>query len=708
MSALNQLSARIVSLTLVALACSCGKEPEPPKKIHTTYRVLSGASMGATGAAAQGLRHSEKFDAIGALGGPLDYALLLRTIDKFHTGGFCELSALQAIAAEDPAKLNDPAVIASCAKRPPTTTNEHSQDFNNWVFTTNGNFDRDRYSNLFTDLALAYGNLMYENPASPFAPPGVDPHRLRQPPLDFCTNPVRVKGLYNAEYNPTGSYDAITFCDGQPKLYYCRSTLERVDFCADPNNLKNPLPPTAERAFAEAQCQGKGGADIATNEGQPLFMLQHAGKVDPCRAPTKPLAVVLAIDINGNGRRDYGEPIFSNGYERFDDVGADGCPDAQEDGNGGCSASGATGDPNGDNFEPFANPLGTENDWVWQPGEPFRDDGLDGVPGTGDVGEGNGAYDVTSGRKRLLEHDPRTSLKQMTDAQRERFSLLVDGGFRDPFNFGLASKLLFGLLKSMRSTPVGEYRDYAEIPGMLDPRKNGYNPWNNKWGEVPNDLFVLYGKAQPTDQDRIDGEGDHVGTVRQALDRFDTLFNWSAARWPSLEKPKTPAVGSSLRERQKVTWYDSALLRGKREYGIQLPPGYDLPENAETRYPVLYMMPGYGTAVATFLQIGLIPDTYMTDTSVKLRPMIIVFPSGGCCFNHPASGARDCRESDDAGNLYINQLDWVRECNSGTFFVNRQGYVSGDEVPYGDALFELIDHVDQTYRTLPAEDRETR
>ena len=32
--------------------------------------------------------------------------------------------------------------------------------------------------------------------------------------------------------------------------------------------------------------------------------------------------IILAVDFNGNGRRDYGEPVINNGHERFDDVGA--------------------------------------------------------------------------------------------------------------------------------------------------------------------------------------------------------------------------------------------------------------------------------------------------------------------------------------------------------------------------------------------------
>ena len=48
--------------------------------------------------------------------------------------------------------------------------------------------------------------------------------------------------------------------------------------------------------------------------------------------------------------------------------------------------------------------------------------------------------------------------------------------------------------------------------------------------------------------------------------------------------------------------------------------------------------------------------------------------------------------------------EWERECHSGTFWVNRKGYTPNDGTLYGDALFELMEHIDSRYRTLrPAE-----
>ncbi|MFL5320904.1 MAG: hypothetical protein ACJ790_14675 [Myxococcaceae bacterium] len=700
------MNQRFLPLLLSAFVVACGApkkddSPPPAPKIHTSYRVVSGASMGAIGTGALTTMKPDAFDGSAMLGGTLDAALLLRSMDQFHLGSFCTLAELEAIKAQDPNKLNDPAAVTPCMKRPATIKWEHSQDFNHWVTTTNGgSFNRNMYLDIFEDLTLAYGNALYENPASPFAPPGVDALRIYQKPSDFCSKPTVVKGLRNAEYNPNGTYDSITFCDGQPEIWFCAGTNEIVDFCSDPANIASPLNATQETAFATSYCAAKGGAVKASKGEQPLMVLDNWGKVDACRLATRPFPVGLAVDLNGNGRRDYGEPIVNNGQERFSDFGTDGCEDSKEDGHGGCTGANASGDPNGDDYDADTNPNGTEKDWVFEPGEPFRDDGLDGVPGTGDFGEGNGQFDLSSGRRRLYERDMRTMYKGLDDTGKKRLNIYVDGGIRDVFNLGLMSKQFFGVVAKFAGDNAGSYRDFKAIPGMLD-RRGLFNPWLGNWRQAPKNISVMYGNETPSDQDRINGEGDHVGDSQQAVDRFATLFGWMASQWPTLAKPSTTG-GSDINSRLLTDqWFQSAALGAKRDYAIYLPPGYDAPENAETRYPVGFILHGYGMDPSGMAATAIIADPQMKS---GMRPMILVFPSGRCCFRKLSTGERDCRENDDNGNSIEGQAGYARECNSGSFFSNGQGYESQSGIKYGDSFFELMQEVDTKYRTLqPAE-----
>ncbi|MBL9039721.1 MAG: hypothetical protein JNG84_14485 [Archangium sp.] len=681
--------------------------PPPPAKLKTTYRVLSGASMGAIGATSLGMTHPDQVDAVAGLGGPLDAAFFNHMLDEFMMTGFCTREQLEAQLEADPSKLNDPAVIDQCARiATPGTKFELPNDFNHWHVTLQGGgFFRDTYWRMLNDLSLAFGNMMTENPASAFAPPGVDPQSVRVFAPDFCTNPTRVRQLYNDEYNPEGKYDAITFCDGEPTLFFCANTKERVNFCSDPANILNPLPVDQERAFADQYCQTKGGALVADEDNHGLYWLDHAGYRDPCRQPTKAQGMMLAFDYNRNGRRDYGEPVVNNSRERWSDVGIDGCANTSEDGKGGCLAapSSSGGDPNRDDYDTDTNPTGTERDWIWEPGEPYRDLGLDGVANTNDVGEGNGQYDMSTGRQSLTKYDVRTNYRAMDDAGRARLSVFVEGGVRDVFNLGLQGKHAYGGIKGVSPLPVGEYRQFVDLPGMLDRRRNAFNPWNNRWGLVPRNLLMFYGVEDATDQQRVDGDGDHVGTAEQAVNRFSVLFNWSAQTWPTLERPVTELGGTSASERQRVEWYQSAVLGAKWEYSVALPPGYDDPRNADKRYPVVYLLHGYGMEPEDFMATALVTDAYVTDTDVKFRPMIFVFPNGRCCWLK-ADGQRDCRENDDQGRNIDEGQGWVRECESGTFYVNRKGYTPNDQTRYGDAMFELFEHIDGKFRTMrPAE-----
>jgi hypothetical protein len=199
-----------------------------------------------------------------------------------------------------------------------------------------------------------------------------------------------------------------------------------------------------------------------------------------------------------------------------------------------------------------------------------------------------------------------------------------------------------------------------------------------------------------------------VGTPGQAIDRFEVVFNWAAAMWPNLPRPLTTMAGDPPEARQLVTSFDSKKLKAKWEYSIALPPGYNDPANKDARYPVVYLLHGYGMEPKGFMGTSLITDAFVTDTDVQLRPIIYVYPNGRCCWINSADGSRDCREADDNGDQITRPSTWARECNSGTFWINRSGYSADDQTLYGDALFELMDYVDATYRTLPAADVEAR
>ncbi|MCC6810961.1 MAG: hypothetical protein IT381_26260 [Deltaproteobacteria bacterium] len=623
----------------------------------TTYRLIGGVSMGAIGASALGFRHPMDFDGVAALGGPMDAAYLGRAIERQLFGGFCSRADLEAVVdAQGPLALNDPAALAHCmGPVPAELPNEHEQSFSHWYFSTSGGtFDRTAYIRMLSDLTLAFGNPLYHNDASPIAPPGVDPEVIRHPPKDICKAPIVVPAFYNKEYNADGRYDAITFCDGEEDpIYVCGTSGRAVDFCGEGAHV---VAKTDEAAFAARYC---GTEPVVTTKGDAFLPAYFAekGRYDPCREHTRLFPLALALDMNQNGRRDYGEPILMNAYERY------------EDRNG---------------------------NWIHDDGEPYEDFGLDGVAKTGDFGEGNGKYDMSPARLKIGAHDPRTRFNRWPDGLKQRLDLYADGGVRDVFNFGVQADVLFDAVQRARPNDTLIVREPKELTKSAD-----FDGTRVPWRKLPPNVLVHYGKDEPTLEEIADGDGGHVGTAEQVAQRFMLLVGWASSRWPAAETKETPSGGSGVGERMLERTYTSSALGADREYGIFLPPGYDAPGNDE-RYPVLYLLHGYGmqaTGANGMLMMSLIFDPFMADARYGMRKMIIVYVDGRCCFRHE-DGTRACTEKDDAGASHGSQAGWERECHQGSFYVDSSGYTPGDETPYERAFMELVTHVDESYRTL--------
>lgn len=701
------LHASFAAMLLVAFvtACTPAEKREEPMTRTYTFKALAGVSMGAIGAsfnAGFGDNH-EKIDALAALGGPVDVGYFLGGLERSQLGGFCPLSELERVAAEDAENgtnlLNDPTALTHCSGPVPGgVAYEVEQHFNGWYYeASGGDFNRDMYLDLFVDLSLAMGNPFYWNPKSPVFP---TPELSREAVTSaLCDEPLVLKNFYNKEYNPTGEYDVITFCDGEASsvLFCTNEDRTPVDYCSD-------LSPSQFCATLGATVASARRDDANTRD----IWFARRGKFDPCYTHTEPLALGVAVDINGNGRRDYNEPILINSRERYEDVGADGCPDEREDGKGGCCEAGVTNcatngqaDPNGDNFHLDDNPMGTENNRLWDEGEPFEDHGLDGVAGTGDFGEGNGRYDVGPNFQRFLDHDFRRRYLAMTEQERRSIDFYADGGIRDIFNFGLSADHLHSAMRVL--SPEDSFRfhsflDLPLLPGASHGR--GYSADKIDFTKVGRNVFIRYGEEDATLEQQWAGDGGHVGTTSQLIGRFLTYILWQGARWDVvLGEPDV----SMAEARQGVETYFSEVLGAQRSFGLALPPGYD--ENTDRRYPVLFLGHGYGMGLDDMLGMSLLFNELMSTG--RLREMIVVYPSGRCCYENPLDGKRDCRDRDDDGvsftqpNANLSRPAYVSECLRGNFYVNRQGYFTGDETRYGDAIFELMDHIDANYRTLP-------
>ncbi len=619
----------LTSLAIAGTFIACGDEPPPiddtPQKVERvetnefglitcspadadktcfTHRAIMGVSMGAHGAGALGFSRPELFDSVGMLGVPLvDWAYMLRLISRSHLGGFCPYETL--VANID--NLIDPALAPFCGPvegveklEPSGRLLEASQDFNHWFRGVEagrgGSFGRNTLRESFQDLTLAFGNAFTYNPDSPYLPPGVPREYLERSDADRCANPPILKGVLHKEYNPEGLYDVVVVCDTR------------------------------------------------TSEGE----------FDTTRPTEVSFEMMLAVDFNGNGRRDYAEPILQTVSERFSDTGLD---------------------PT-DDFDWQTNPTGKKGNWLYDEGEAYDDFGLDGLPDTGDFGEGNGKFDYNPNVLNYFVQNPRFLIENMDAGQLERLSIWADAGIRDFLMSAAGANWLFGALQGRVGHTVA--RDYTSFNSMSGGANFDFLQLDYSKEAMGQHAYVRYGNPDAREQDINRGDGNHVGPPDQLLHRFLTSIHFVQSRFyePDMSEQIDEELTDLIQEKQ----YRSEALGEDRPYGIVFPPGYHLPENAEKRYPVLYFLHGQGMESSSLLASAYLFFAYMGQSAVDntrrrqqsdWAKFILVFPDS------------KCRE---------------HECNTGNFNTNHQG-IDGNGFRFQDALWELMAHVETNFRT---------
>ncbi|HEY1585644.1 MAG TPA: hypothetical protein VGH63_08145, partial [Polyangia bacterium] len=604
---------------------------------HYTFRAVAGVSMGGFGSSVNFFLHPERYDAIGVMGadpGP-DMTYSLAMIHDFFFAGFCT-------AADGPNMIGQ---LCPPKRAPLADQGEVGSTFEALNYQAGEGvgltLSRSLYLRANRDLTRAMANAAYYNPDSPYLPPGVAASTLALTPADACATPTVLKNFYDARYNPTGQYDVITICDG--------------------------------------------------NDSDALGL----GKFDPSLPETDPAQILLAVDVNGNGKRDSGEPVIIQGYEPFDDVGTDGVADADEPGYDPV----ANPDPNGDDYHYLWNPTGTDNNWRYDEGEPYQDLGIDGVPmsvggcqaqsgvqNCYDYGEGNGKFDYAPGLQAWRNDDPRTNLEALAADDVARLDTWYDAGIRDFFNAQVSTNALMSALGAS-GAPVRLWDGFPAIVGDARSNENAFNANTVDWPSLGRHVYVRYGDPDVSEMTvENTGDGRHVGTAAQAVHRVQSLLFFLANRWPDGDRVIAPVDSANS---QIMGTFMSTSGR-MSPYEVLLPPGYTQPENASKTYPVAYFMHGYGMDPMGIGDIAAIAQNAMVDNrqtdKTRMPKFIIVLVDGKCRPGGDVSQAPLPAGGD--------------QCEEGTFYT---------EHPEGDAqeeteLMELEDYIDANYRTKPPAD----
>jgi hypothetical protein len=207
------------------------------------------------------------------------------------------------------------------------------------------------------------------------------------------------------------------------------------------------------------------------------------------------------------------------------------------------------------------------------------------------------------------------------------------------------------------------------------------------WDDVRGVVLSRYGHADPTAADIASGSGQHAGSMTDLQNRFLSALHFIASRWPEPElrrhvesdsadnaAPGTPACeieGScTLAFTSKSTGRSGPVV-------IALPPGYANKSLQGIRYPVVFILHGYGQDPTDLASTGpLLRDLMNTPDSgqdSRLAKAILVYVDGRC----RVTGGK-------------------AECSSGTFFADSPRPGGAEDETW---WLDLIDYIDQHYRT---------
>ncbi len=613
-------------------------EAGTPRTERFAYRAIIGISMGGNAAMSIGLSHPDLFDVTADLGGEpgpsMRYTLAM--IRDYLFGGFCT-------ADDEAAGRGAVGQLCLDQQRPARRDQfELTSDFEHMIYQDGSGVGltlrRDLYMKAARDLSRALSNPALYNPDHPYAPPGVDPAYFEQPAAQRCANPIVLADFFDREFNPDGSRAVITFCDG--------------------------------------------------NDGEALGL----GVLDPAVPATNPAEVLLAVDVDGDGRRDPGEPVITNAYEPFADVGADGVASAAEPGYDAASNP----DPAGDDHHYQRNPRGTEQNLDFDAGEPYQDVGLDGVAGTCqhgatppagvsrcyDVGEGDGVWTLSPNVTRWYENDVSTRLAALTQPQRDHVRMWFDAGIRDFLNASVSANAGAGIISGQFGLPLAVFDGFKVLGDTRS--ENTYDFTNVAWEDLPRNGYLRYGNPDASEADIALGDGRHVGSAVQLINRATSAFAWLDKQFPGGDRDDELGAGGILREQSFV-----APSSGRdTPYALFLPPGYDKPENAGRRYPVVYFLHGYGQEPDDLVSLSAAFEVYMLPSNLELadrfQKFIIVYVDGRCRPN------LDGVPVDPTGD----------RCERGTFYRDAP---LGGPAQMEQNLLDLVDHIDAMYRTKAPE-----
>jgi hypothetical protein len=366
---------------------------------------------------------------------------------------------------------------------------------------------------------------------------------------------------------------------------------------------QNARVPTTLLNFKDGELNPDGALPVITYE-------------DP--APGDWVEVLLALDRDGNGKRSRGEPILKQFHEPFTD----------RNGNG-----------------------------MFDPGEPFSDVGLDGVPGSGDYGEGGGMFTDNPNHDHFFAEDPLTRAEDLPFEILENLHLYIDAGTEDEFQFNLHAENFVQTLLD-RGLHVRIENGFPEnFPGIshFHERRVYVRYPGGHVGFNKENIGLSFERAKQGVKEAI-----------VVANRFTTLFSFVSDHFSGGDFGTDPYELYRYPSRMGVSYFTSSSLNRRMKFGIYLPPGYS--RSLTKSYPVLYLLLGYNMSVEGMTNSWTRKALDGLILAGEMQKMIIVIPDG---LNY----------NNQRGHFFVNQIDQER----------------GDR--FKDYFFDLVNLIDNLYKT---------
>ncbi len=285
--------------------------------------------------------------------------------------------------------------------------------------------------------------------------------------------------------------------------------------------------------------------------------------------------------------------------------------------------------------EPFTD---TNGDLLRDASEAFEDVGLDGVADTGDLGEGNGAFDYDPDRAKVLAEDPTSRIAATANADILTQRIYMDVGTKDEFGFARHYDNLVRVLRTKALT-VGIQEGFgggncADLPSNDDQfRLVRYDAGHVGVAKVdPGDLFSgdvcgndtvwqrllsLLGYLDQAFPDGFDGPGGDLGGFDIDIDDFDFDFEFPDADFTgdvlmaTIDSPSLATAGGPVPTREVLVYRPPAFHRTDRDF------------------PVAYLLGGYGQQPEDYERLRLLLDGLILTGELQNMFVVVLPGSGG-------------------------------------------------------------------------------